>query len=391
MMTSEKQLDQNGNLILGIDATNLRSGGGFNHLVQLFTACPLKPPGVLKVILWGNPKIAAALPQYEWLDIKKPIAATKSIFFRIFWQQVVLPRELKKNKCHILFSPGGSAPLLPGTPTMVMSQNMLPFEEVEYKRYPWLSYQRFRLFLLRRSQTRSFLNANGLVFLSTYARTVISLIPGIAAKECRVIPHGVDGRFFYELRGVEDLSLKPEIRIIYPSTVDMYKHQWIVAKAVSRLRQETRLNISVSFAGGNYPRALKKLQRTLDLIDPDRTFCHELGELDFQSLHKVYKSFDLMVYASSCENLPNIIMEAMASGIPMAASNRGPMPELLGKSAVFFDPTNEVEIAHSLRTLIFDAALRNSNARICQDRVREFSWAKSAQETFSFAVSLASK
>jgi len=53
----------------------------------------------------------------------------------------------------------------------------------------------------------------------------------------------------------------------------------------------------------------------------------------------------------------NILVEAMASGLPIACSNRGPMPEVLGDAGVYFDPEDPHDIARALRTdRIADAA-----------------------------------
>ena len=35
--------------------------------------------------------------------------------------------------------------------------------------------------------------------------------------------------------------------------------------------------------------------------------------------------------------MPNTLVEAMASGLPIACSDRGPMPEVLGDGGVLFD------------------------------------------------------
>ena len=60
--------------------------------------------------------------------------------------------------------------------------------------------------------------------------------------------------------------------------------------------------------------------------------------------HAVLKRAHLFVFASSCENMPNTLVEAMASGLPIACSDRGPMPEILRDGGTYFDPENEVTI-----------------------------------------------
>ena len=52
--------------------------------------------------------------------------------------------------------------------------------------------------------------------------------------------------------------------------------------------------------------------------------------VDFKSIHKYYEKHNVFVFPSICENT-NILIEAMASGLPILSSKNEPMPEFLGK------------------------------------------------------------
>ena len=66
------------------------------------------------------------------------------------------------------------------------------------------------------------------------------------------------------------------------------------------------------------------------------------GEIPYKELHQQYQQADIGVFASSCENMPNILLETMASGLPIACSKKGPIPEVLGKDGVYFDSEEPV-------------------------------------------------
>jgi glycosyltransferase involved in cell wall biosynthesis len=91
---------------------------------------------------------------------------------------------------------------------------------------------------------------------------------------------------------------------------------------------------------------------------------------------------DLFIYASSCENLPVTLLEAMAAGLPIASSNRGPMPEVLGDAATFFDPENPGAIAAAVFSVINDQALRERIRADAQHRARAFTWNRCADLTW---------
>ena len=136
-----------------------------------------------------------------------------------------------------------------------------------------------------------------------------------------------------------------------------YKHQIEVAKAANELRR-AGCPIRVRFVGadwGAYGQLFRKLLRQLD---PQEEFLIWPGSMPFSTLHSEYLAADAFLFASSCENLPNILIEAMAAGLPIACSNRGPMPEVLDDAGIYFDPLSASEIAEAMRRLFDHADLR---------------------------------
>ena len=84
-------------------------------------------------------------------------------------------------------------------------------------------------------------------------------------------------------------------------------------------------------------------------LDPDGDFITYKGTVPHEQLNAHYAAANLCVFASSCENMPNILLEGMASGLPIACSNRGPMSEILGDAGLYFDPEVVDSIAEAIR------------------------------------------
>jgi glycosyltransferase involved in cell wall biosynthesis len=93
---------------------------------------------------------------------------------------------------------------------------------------------------------------------------------------------------------------------------------------------------------------------------------------------------DIFVFASSCENMPNTLVEGMAGGLPIACSNRGPMPEVLLHGGTYFDPEDAASIAGAIEELVENRNLRASNARRAAERATLFSWERCSTETWRF-------
>ena len=85
-----------------------------------------------------------------------------------------------------------------------------------------------------------------------------------------------------------------------------------------------------------------------------------------------------------CENLPNILLEGMASGLPIACSDRGPMPELLGDSAVYFNPELQSSIEDALEILMNSPELRHKLSEKSYQLSQKYTWDKCAEQTFEF-------
>jgi hypothetical protein len=122
-------------LHLGIDATNIRQGGGITHLSQLLQAGDPMAAGICHVTVLANQATEAALPVRPWLAKVSSPWMDASLPRRMLGQQFQLRHAIKAAGCDVLFSPGGTLPAWSPVPAVTMSQNMLPFEPVEAARF----------------------------------------------------------------------------------------------------------------------------------------------------------------------------------------------------------------------------------------------------------------
>ena len=78
------------------------------------------------------------------------------------------------------------------------------------------------------------------------------------------------------------------------------------------------------------------------------------------------------------------LVEAMSSGLPIACSDRGPMPEILGDGGVYFDPENPDSIAAAIESIILKQDMRIFIASRAEELSKQYSWARCKSETFGF-------
>lgn len=372
---------------VGIDASNIRAGGGLTHLSEMLRAGNPNDYGIDSVMVWGGQQTLSRLEHRDWLHREHVPALDKNLLHRIRWQTTQLPR-LAQQQCDLLFAPGGTFAGA-AIPFVTLSQNMLPFTPHEQRRYG-TSWMRIRLWLLRQQQTRTFQRAKGLIFLTEYARNSVLECIKRTDAQIAIIPHGIDDRFRRAPRpqqGLGSFNRTVPFRLLYVSIVDVYKHQWHVVEGVIQLRQ-AGFPIIVDFIGPAYPPSLKRLQTVIEHHDPTGEVFHYHGPVPFAQLQQWYHQSDAFIFASSCENLPNILLEAMASGLPISCSKYQPMPEILGDEAVYFDPENPADIAENLKRLITSVDFRTRCADSAYRRSEPYTWSRCADQTLAFLMSV---
>ena len=112
------------------------------------------------------------------------------------------------------------------------------------------------------------------------------------------------------------------------------------------------------------------------------------GWIEEEDMPYVYSGASAFVFASNYEAFGIALLEAMACGLPITASNISSIPEVLNGAGLLFDPCNTESIVLALRKIISDEDLRKKLSTIGSDRVKFFNWDKCAQETLELIKSL---
>lgn len=105
------------------------------------------------------------------------------------------------------------------------------------------------------------------------------------------------------------------------------------------------------------------------------------GYIPEEQLPAIYSGALLFVYPSMYEGFGIPLLEAQACGVPVVCSNTASLPEVVGSSAVVFDPLSVADMAEKLAKVYANEGLRRELVEAGFTNVKRFSWERCARET----------
>ncbi len=160
-----------------------------------------------------------------------------------------------------------------------------------------------------------------------------------------------------------------EARLLHVGRKSFEKNIDILIKAIGILREEFP-DINLDLAGGGP--ALKSLKSLVKKLDLERNV-HFLGFIEHAQLNKVYKEHDIFVTASTIETQGVVILEAMASGLPIVGVRRLAIPDLVKNdiNGYIAEPFDEKDMAEKIKILYKNSDLREAFGKKSAELVKE--------------------
>jgi glycosyltransferase involved in cell wall biosynthesis len=112
------------------------------------------------------------------------------------------------------------------------------------------------------------------------------------------------------------------------------------------------------------------------------------GEVSDEVLRAYYANADLLVFPSLYEGFGFPPLEAMASGVPVAASRAASIPEVCGDGAAYFDPLSVEEMAAVIEQALSDEPLRARLRDKGRQQIVQYSWKKTSNSIAELFIEL---
>lgn len=301
------------------------------------------------------------------------------------WEQILLPRYVKKYKLDLLHCTANTAPVWAGTKVLLTLHDVIFSEKLIMK---GSSYQIFGNWYRRFLLPFAIRNQRTIITVSAFEKKRILSLLKLPENQVQVIHNAVSDSF----QPINDTDYLAKMAIKYklPSQYILYFGNTAPKKNMPRMLQayaiyrekagSTALPMVVTDRSeGTYT---QKLLESLNLSSLYQ-YLNIVPYVDYADLPAVYNMATILAYPSLRESFGLPVLEAMAAGTPVVSSNNSSIPEIAGDAAVLVDPENTTAIAEALYETLLNPTKLQTLKQLGMERVKSFSWQKTAREVLS--------
>lgn len=290
------------------------------------------------------------------------------------WEAWALPRALRSKRIDVFHAPADRGlPLVKPCPCVVTVHNS--FERSHWRTlFPSLR----KRYWYWKNELANRLQADAVITVSDTARRELAALSVASERQLHRIYPAPAPEFSSESSSADvEVLLRHGISgpyLLYVGGYDKHKNVDVLVRAFDMARLPEHCLVVVARQRGRFER-LVETWRTLGSFDRLR-----LIEPPLTDIPSLYRHAQFFVNPSVWESFSFQLVEAMACGTPLLASNRSAIPEIAEDAAMYFDPADATALALLIERLVNDSALRVELRDKGFDRVREFSWEKAADE-----------
>jgi len=272
------------------------------------------------------------------------------------WEQFVLPKLCRDLELDAVLCPYNTGPIraLASTRLFLVVHDLIYLESARSVPYGGSPYQIagriYRRFVVPAAVTRS----DAIVTVSEFSGRQIEQRFHIKDKPLLVVPNTIDASWY----SASPLSEPGSDFILAVSGEAPHKnlHRVLQAFRQARLHGGVSANVQLRIAGVS-PSGARSVREVIDHLGLQGA-AELVAYLPSAAMQDLYRTAVFMVFPSLIEGFGIPVLEAMASGCPVIASDRGAIPEVAGNAALLVDPLNVDGIERAIVRLWSDPGLR---------------------------------
>ena len=323
------------------------------------------------VFLYRNPSLVGTYAREA--AVEEVALPARSV---LTWDQVAVPQAVRRHGIDLLYNPKYSIPLLASCPAVWVCHGL------DWYVMPWASRRIDRLshrFLVPRYASR----AAAIIAVSEITRQHVMEYLPVGPDRVVTVYSGVDDVFRQppdpeRLRQIREKYGLPERYLLYAGAIYPPKNFARLIRAYAQVGPERGIPLIV--AGGE-----NRFLSAEELKEPEALGIAEWvrwpGWVSQEDLAGFYAMADALLLPSLFESCGLPVLEAMAAGCPVVTSDRYGTKELAEGAAVLVDPESVESIAHGIRQVLDNNAVRAELIATGKSRSAAFRWQRCARET----------
>jgi glycosyltransferase involved in cell wall biosynthesis len=177
---------------------------------------------------------------------------------------------------------------------------------------------------------------------------------GITRERLYYLPNAVNTERFSPLTNTKEMNRYIQIiavgRLINEKRIDRF------LEVIAELHKQLTIPLRARIVGDGPQRGfLEQYARQLNLLPESVEFSGKVSDTE-----RIYKASDILLLTSDWEGTPNVVLEAMASGVPVVATKVGDVPEIVedGRTGFLVEPDDTAAMIETTARLVRDSSLR---------------------------------
>ena len=224
---------------------------------------------------------------------------------------------------------------------------------------------------------RAAAESDAIIAVSQFTARQVELLLGVEKERIHVIHHGV--------RAPVGPGVARENIILNVGAIQRRKNISRLVTAFEGIEPGWQLVLAGS-AGFGAEEILRQIESS-----PRRESIRVLGYVTAEELAGWYARARVFAFPSLDEGFGMPVLEAMAAGVPVVASNRSALPEVCGKAALVVDPEDTGALRQAIEQVIQDTNLADDLIQRGRLRASEFTWKQAAEKTWGVYEKLLEK
>ncbi|MCU1253866.1 MAG: glycosyl transferase group 1 [Candidatus Angelobacter sp.] len=326
-----------------------------------------------------------------WPDTVRGGSSARRVFRvvgNLAWTHLHLPALLWKREFDLLHSPAFIAPLAAPCPVVITMHDII------YLLYPshfaswWIRY-------MKSVVPSTVISAAAIICGSEHSKRDIMEAYALSAAKIHVVPYGVDHQRFHPAAVLDpawarQLGIR-EGYVLHVGELSYRKNIPTLLRAVAYLRRIGKWGSrQLVLAGSEAPGMVgaKEVHQTVEELDLSGNAILA-GRVADEYLPGLYAKASLLVMPSFYEGFGFPVLEAMAAGTPVVASNISSLPEVVGEAAILVSPHEVEGLANAMADVLDNPAVAAELRAKGLARAQQFNWQRTAAETVQVYRSVA--